>query len=212
MDINMLSVLVPVYNEEECFLLLYERLSCVLSKLPCKSEILFVNDGSKDNSLLLMKEVQKKDKRVSLVDLSRNFGKEIAMAAGIDYIKGDALVIIDADLQDPPELILEMFKEIEQGYDDVYAKRSNRKGESFLKKATSKLYYRLLKTMSDIPIQEDTGDYRMFSKRAIDALRQLKENERNMKGLFSYIGLKKSLYIMSGMQERQVVLNGIIGN
>ena len=187
----MLSVLVPVYNEEECFLLLYERLSCVLSKLPCKSEILFVNDGSKDNSLLLMKEVQKKDKRVSLVDLSRNFGKEIAMAAGIDYIKGDALVIIDADLQDPPELILEMFKEIEQGYDDVYAKRSNRKGESFLKKATSKLYYRLLKTMSDIPIQEDTGDYRMFSKRAIDALRQLKENERNMKGLFSYIGLKK---------------------
>ena len=134
MDINMLSVLVPVYNEEECFLLLYERLSCVLSKLPCKSEILFVNDGSKDNSLLLMKEVQKKDKRVSLVDLSRNFGKEIAMAAGIDYIKGDALVIIDADLQDPPELILEMFKEIEQGYDDVYAKRSNRKGESFLKK------------------------------------------------------------------------------
>jgi len=184
MDINMLSVLVPVYNEEECFLLLYERLSCVLSKLPCKSEILFVNDGSKDNSLLLMKEVQKKDKRVSLVDLSRNFGKEIAMAAGIDYIKGDALVIIDADLQDPPELILEMFKEIEQGYDDVYAKRSNRKGESFLKKATSKLYYRLLKTMSDIPIQED-------SKRAIDALRQLKENERNMKGLFSYIGLKK---------------------
>ena len=191
MDINMLSVLVPVYNEEECFLLLYERLSCVLSKLPCKSEILFVNDGSKDNSLLLMKEVQKKDKRVSLVDLSRNFGKEIAMAAGIDYIKGDALVIIDADLQDPPELILEMFKEIEQGYDDVYAKRSNRKGESFLKKATSKLYYRLLKTMSDIPIQEDTGDYRMFSKRAIDALRQLKENERNMKGLFSYIGLKK---------------------
>lgn len=131
MDINMLSVLVPVYNEEECFLLLYERLSCVLSKLPCKSEILFVNDGSKDNSLLLMKEVQKKDKRVSLVDLSRNFGKEIAMAAGIDYIKGDALVIIDADLQDPPELILEMFKEIEQGYDDVYAKRSNRKENPF---------------------------------------------------------------------------------
>ena len=191
MGVNILSVLVPVYNEEECIQLLYDRLVKVLSDLSCKSEILFVNDGSRDNTLLLIKKLQQKDKIISFIDLSRNFGKEAAMAAGIDYIKGDALVIIDADLQDPPELISEMLKELEKGYDDVYAKRINRKGESFLKKATSKIYYRLLKGISDIPIQEDTGDYRMFSKRAIDALRELKENERNMKGLFSYIGFKK---------------------
>ena len=187
----MLSVLVPVYNEEECIQLLYNRLTEVFSKLSCQSEILFVNDGSKDNTLSLIRALQKKDERISFLDLSRNFGKEIAMAAGIDYIKGDALVIIDADLQDPPELIIEMFKELEQGYDDVYANRTNRKGESWLKKTTSKIYYRLLKNISDIPIQEDTGDYRMFSKQAINALRELKENERNMKGLFSYIGFKK---------------------
>lgn len=187
----MLSVLVPVYNEEECIELLYDRLIRVLSKLSCKSEILFVNDGSKDNTLFLIKMLQQKDKRISFVDLSRNFGKEVAMAAGIDYIKGDALVIIDADLQDPPELIVEMLKELSYGYDDVYAKRINRKGESWLKKITSKLYYRVLKKISDIPIQEDTGDYRMFSQKAIKALQELKENERNMKGLFSYIGFKK---------------------
>lgn len=187
----MLSVLVPVYNEEECIELLYNRLVGVFSKLSCQSEILFVNDGSRDNTLFLIKNLHQKDKRVSFIDLSRNFGKEIAMAAGIDYVKGDALVIIDADLQDPPELIIEMFKELEQGYDDIYAKRINRKGESWFKKKTSKIYYKLLKDISDIPIQEDTGDYRMFSKRAISALRELKENERNMKGLFSYIGFKK---------------------
>ncbi len=191
MSINMLSVLVPVYNEEECIELLYNRLVGVFSKLSCQSEILFVNDGSRDNTLFLIKNLHQKDKRVSFIDLSRNFGKEIAMAAGIDYVKGDALVIIDADLQDPPELIIEMFKELEQGYDDIYAKRINRKGESWFKKKTSKIYYKLLKDISDIPIQEDTGDYRMFSKRAISALRELKENERNMKGLFSYIGFKK---------------------
>lgn len=191
MNIRMLSVLVPVYNEEECIQLLYDRLVEVLSNLSCKSEILFVNDGSSDKTLFLIKKLQEKDKRIAIVDLSRNFGKEIAMAAGIDYIKGDALVIIDADLQDPPELILEMLKELEQGYDDVYAKRINRKGESWLKKTTSKLYYRMLKKISEVPIQEDTGDYRMFSQQAINALRELKENERNMKGLFSYIGFKK---------------------
>ena len=191
MNINMLSVLVPVYNEEDCIQLLYERLVKVLSNLSCKSEILFVNDGSRDNTLSLIRRLQQKDKMVSFVDLSRNFGKEVAMAAGIDYARGDALAIIDADLQDPPELIFEMLKELEKGYDDVYAKRISRKGESFFKKVTSKIYYSLLKDISDIPIQEDTGDYRMFSKRAIDALRELKENERNMKGLFSYIGFKK---------------------
>jgi glycosyltransferase involved in cell wall biosynthesis len=153
--------------------------------------MLFVNDGSKDKTLQLIVDLQKRDPRVAFLDLSRNYGKEIAMAAGIDYIKGDALVIIDADLQDPPELIFEMLEGIETGYDDVYAKRISRKGETFFKKFTSKMYYQWLKRISDIPVQEDTGDYRMFSRKAIDGLRELKESERNMKGLFSYIGFKK---------------------
>lgn len=189
--VNKVSVLGPVYNEEACVRLLYGRLSDTLAQLPCKSEILFVNDGSTDNTLSVIRELQAEDSRVSFVDLSRNYGKEIAMAAGIDYIKGDALVIIDADLQDPPELILSMLKEVERGYDDVYARRTSRKGETWLKKTTSTLYYKLLKDIANIPIQENTGDYRMFSKRAINALRELKESERNMKGLFSYIGFKK---------------------
>lgn len=192
MKVEKLTILIPVYNEQECLEMLYQRLVNVADKLEeVETEFLFVNDGSRDDSLQIIKRLQRSDKRVVLLDLSRNFGKEVAMTAGIDYATGDALVIIDADLQDPPELIGEMLKGIEDGYDDVYAKRSNRKGETWMKKSTSKLYYRMLKKISDIPVQEDTGDYRMFSKRAIDALRRLKENERNMKGLFSFIGFKK---------------------
>lgn len=192
MKVEKLTILIPVYNEQECLEMLYQRLVNVADKLEeVENEFLFVNDGSRDDSLQIIKRLQRSDKRVALLDLSRNFGKEVAMTAGIDYATGDALVIIDADLQDPPELIGEMLKGIEDGYDDVYAKRSNRKGETWMKKSTSKLYYRMLKKISDIPVQEDTGDYRMFSKRAIDALRRLKENERNMKGLFSFIGFKK---------------------
>ena len=192
MKVEKLTILIPVYNEQECLEMLYQRLVNVADKLEeVETEFLFVNDGSRDDSLQIIKRLQRSDKRVALLDLSRNFGKEVAMTAGIDYATGDALVIIDADLQDPPELIGEMLKGIEDGYDDVYAKRSNRKGETWMKKSTSKLYYRMLKKISDIPVQEDTGDYRMFSKRAVDALRRLKENERNMKGLFSFIGFKK---------------------
>ena len=192
MKVEKLTILIPVYNEQECLEMLYQRLVNVADKLEeVETEFLFVNDVSRDYSLQIIKRLQLSDKRVALLDLSRNFGKEVAMTAGIDYATGDALVIIDADLQDPPELIGEMLKGIEDGYDDVYAKRSNRKGETWMKKSTSKLYYRMLKKISDIPVQEDTGDYRMFSKRAIDALRRLKENERNMKGLFSFIGFKK---------------------
>lgn len=192
MKVEKLTILIPVYNEQECLEMLYQRLVNVADKLEeVETEFLFVNDGSRDDSLQIIKRLQRSDKRVALLDLSRNFGKEVAMTAGIDYATGDALVIIDADLQDPPELIGEMLKGIDDGYDDVYAKRSNRKGETWMKKSTSKLYYRMLKKISDIPVQEDTGDYRMFSKRAIDALRRLKENERNMKGLFSFIGFKK---------------------
>jgi glycosyltransferase involved in cell wall biosynthesis len=160
--------LVPAYNEEKCIEILHKRLSDVLNQLNCQSEILFVNDGSSDNTLEIVRKIQEIDSRISYLDLSRNYGKEIAMAAGIDYVKGDALVIIDADLQDPPELIPQMLKGIEEGYDDVYAQRTSRQGETYLKKHTSKQYYRWLRRISSIPVLEDTGDYRMFSKRAID--------------------------------------------
>ena len=195
MKTTLLSILIPVYNESECIELLYERLCKVSEKLPVSVEFLFVNDGSSDDSLAIIQNLQRKDARTAYVDLSRNYGKETAMSAGIDYIRGDALVIIDADLQHPPELIPLMFEEMEKGYDDVYGCRMNRKNEKRLKKWTAGSYYKTLKLLSNIPIQENAGDFRLFSKKAIAALRALKESERNMKGLFAYIGFnKKAVY------------------
>lgn len=193
MKVQLLTILIPVYNESDCLQILYERLQLLSEKLSCAVQILFVNDGSTDDTLLKIKEFQEKDNRITFVDLSRNYGKEVALSAGIDYTKGDALVIIDADLQDPPELIPEMLLGIEEGYDDVYAQRTNRKGETWLKRFSSKVYYKWMEKLSDIPIQKDTGDFRMFSSRAISAIKQIQEKERNMKGLFSYIGLRKKV-------------------
>ena len=189
--VKLLTIMIPVFNEEECINELYNQLDSVSNSLSCVCEFLFINDGSTDQTLELIKQIQCVDSRISIVDLSRNYGKEIAMTAGLDYMKGDTLVIIDADLQDNPELLPLMVQEIENGYDDVYAQRTSRKGESWLKKTTSFLFYRLLATMSSVPIQKDTGDFRMLSFKAVQALRQLGENERNMKGLFSFIGFKK---------------------
>lgn len=189
--VTKLSVLIPVYNEAECLSTLYDRLKPVLRSLDCDHEILFVNDGSQDASMDLIRGFRNRDDRVAFLDLSRNFGKEAAMAAGIDHVTGDALCILDADLQDPPELIPEMLGEIRAGYDDVFAQRTSRDGESFMKKASAKAYYKILDSISPIPIQKDTGDYRIFSGKAITALREIKEHQRNMKGLFSYIGFKK---------------------
>lgn len=189
--VKLLTIMIPVFNEEECVNELYNQLKKVSEDLHCNCEFLFINDGSIDQTLQLLKKIQHNDARVSIVDLSRNYGKEIAMTAGLDYMTGDTLVIIDADLQDNPSLLPLMVKEIENGYDDVYAQRTSRKGESWLKKTTSFLFYRLLAVMSSVPIQKDTGDFRMLSSKAIKALKQLGENERNMKGLFSFIGFKK---------------------
>ena len=191
MKTQLLTILIPVYNEENCIPFLYRHLLEVAEILPCEIEFLFVNDGSTDSSLSTIRHLQQKDSRISIVDLSRNFGKEKAVSAGIDYAKGNTLTILDADLQDPPELIPLMWREIENGYDDVYASRTSRKGETHFKCWSARTYYRWLHYLANIPIQEDTGDFRMFSEKAICALRQLKECERNMKGLFSFIGLKK---------------------
>ncbi|MDO4780916.1 MAG: glycosyltransferase family 2 protein [Candidatus Saccharibacteria bacterium] len=187
-----ITILIPAYNEQEVIDLVMERLNDLASKNKGYDfEFLFINDGSKDNTLEIIKNYAKKNSRVSYINLSRNYGKEAAMMAGIDHIDSDAMVIIDADLQDPPELIPKMIELWEQGYDDVYARRRNRKGETWLKKKTSFWYYRLLQSSTNIPIQVDTGDFRLLSRRCILALREFRESQRNTKALFSWIGYKK---------------------
>lgn len=187
-----ISILIPAYNEEDVLPKLYDRLN-QLAKIieDYNFEFLFVNDGSRDKTLSTIKELAQKDHRISFVNLSRNFGKEVAMIAGIDYVTGDATVIIDADLQDPPELIPDMINYWEKGYDDIYARRINRDGETWLKKATSKAFYRVLQKSTRIPIQQDTGDFRLLDKRCVEALRQIRESQRYTKGMFSWIGYKK---------------------
>ncbi len=189
--VRLLTIMIPVYNEQECIRSLYEKIDQVAGALSCASEFLFINDGSTDETLSILKNLQDADPRIAILDLSRNYGKEIAMTAGIDHLSGDALVIIDADLQDDPSMLPLMLAEIEKGFDDVYAQRISRKGETWFKKASSRWYYKLLASMSTVPIQKDTGDFRMLSGKAIEALKNLGESERNMKGLFSFIGFKK---------------------
>ncbi len=186
------TIIIPTYNEEESLPFLYERLNRVTSELKdYEFEMLFINDGSKDKTIQIIKEFRAKDERVSYVDFSRNFGKEIAMIAGLDYAKGDCVIFIDADLQDPPELIPELIKYWEQGYDDVYARRRNRKGETFLKKFTSKMYYKVLQSLTRVEIQKDTGDFRLLDRRCVNALIQLRETQRCSKSMFSWIGYNK---------------------
>ena len=187
-----ITIIIPAYNEEESLPHLYERLEKLMNSMGnYEFEILFVNDGSKDNTIKLIKEYREKDNRISYVDFSRNFGKEIAMIAGLDYAKGDCVIFMDADLQDPPELIPELVKYWEEGYDDVYAKRNSRKGETWLKKFTSKMYYRVLQRLTNVPIQEDTGDFRLLDRRCVNALKKMRESQRNSKSMFSWIGYNK---------------------
>ena len=189
---KLITILVPAYNEEEVLYMLYERLKKLMDEnTKYDFEILLINDGSKDNTFKIMQELRMKDKRVCYLNLSRNFGKETAMIAGLDYCNGDAVVIIDADLQDPPELIPEMVKYWEEGFDDVYAKRRSRKGESWLKKFTSTMYYKVLQSFTKITIQKDTGDFRLLDRRCIEALKSIRESQRYTKGLFSWIGYNK---------------------
>lgn len=189
---KLVTILVPAYNEQEVLHLLYDRLQKLMDEQSKYNfEVLLVNDGSKDNTLKMMQELRKKDNRICYLNLSRNYGKETAMIAGLDYSKGDCVIIIDADLQDPPELIPEMLKLWEDGYDDVYAKRKSRKGESFMKKFTSKMYYKTLQSVTKIEIQKDTGDFRLLDRRCVEALKSIRESERYTKGLFSWIGYNK---------------------
>lgn len=186
------SIIIPAYNEEESLPLLFERVTALIDSIKdYEFEVLFVDDGSKDKTLEIIKEQRAKDSRFAYVTFARNFGKEIAMIAGLDYAKGDAVIFIDADLQDPPELIPELIHWWEEGYDDVYARRRSRSGETWLKKWTSTMYYKVLQKLTSVEIQKDTGDFRLLDRRCVNALRKMRETGRNSKSMFSWIGYKK---------------------
>ncbi len=188
---TLITIMVPCYNEEEALPYFYDRIKPIIDSMHYEVELLFINDGSNDGTLAYIQQLQLRDPRVHYVDLSRNFGKEIAMAAGYDYARGDAVINIDCDLQDPPELIPQMIRYWEEGYDDVYAQRTSRKGESWLKRTTAHLFYRLLAKVSSVPILVDTGDFRLLSRKAVNALNAMRETQRYTKGLYSIVGYRK---------------------
>lgn len=184
--------MIPCYNEEKTLSYLYDELTNVTDKLQeYLFEIFFINDGSRDNTLTVIQELADKDSRISYVNLSRNFGKENAMLAGFDYVRGDAVIIMDADLQDPPALIPQMLEYWEQGYEDVYAKRANRGKESWLRRFFSLLFYKILDSSTRFEVLQNVGDFRLLDRKCIKALRELRETERYTKGMFCWIGFKK---------------------
>jgi len=185
---SRLCVVVPAYNESDGLREFHARLSAVLDRLDVDGEVLYVDDGSRDDTWSVLRTLRDADPRVSLLKLSRNFGKELALTAGIDATDADAVVVIDADLQDPPELIPELVAGWKQGYDVVSAQRIAREGETWLKRLTAALFYRLLERSMPTRVPRDTGDFRLLSRRAVDATNSLRERHRLMKGLFAWIG------------------------
>jgi len=186
------SIVVPVYNEEAVILETYGRLKKVMDSLNESYEIVLVNDGSRDKTAAIAAEICEMDKNVKFIDFSRNFGHQIAITAGMDYAAGQAIVVIDADLQDPPEVILKMIEKWKEGFDVVYGKRKERKGESFFKKATAKAFYRLLRSMTNVDIPVDTGDFRLIDRKVCDALKKVNEKNRYIRGIISWLGFKQT--------------------
>jgi glycosyltransferase involved in cell wall biosynthesis len=190
----MLSVIVPAYNEEEVLPIFHGRLVAALAntaELAGNWEVVYINDGSKDGTLRILKELQQQDASIGVANLSRNFGKEAAMSAGLKLARGNAIILIDADLQDPPELIGDMVHAWQQGADVVNMKRASRQGETWFKKASASWFYKIINWLSEVHIPENVGDFRLLSRRAVDALNQLPESNRFMKGLFAWIGYKQ---------------------
>jgi glycosyltransferase involved in cell wall biosynthesis len=183
-----LSIIVPAFNEREVLTVFHGRLSRVLDTLGMPAEVIYVDDGSTDDTITAIEDLRAADPRVTIIELSRNFGKEIALTAGLDHSRGDAAIIIDADLQDPPELIPELVRQWRAGYDVVYARRVSRDGETALKRLSAHVFYRLIQRVSRVAIPTDTGDYRLLSRRAVAAVKGLREQHRFMKGLFAWIG------------------------
>ena len=188
---QLVSVVVPVFNEEEVLPLLYERLTATLAKTGMDWEIVFVDDGSSDRSWAMLAALQASDPRVVALSFSRNFGHQMAVSAGLDHARGDAVVFIDADLQDPPEVILQFVQRFREGYDVAYGVREQRLGESLFKRATAALFYRTIRRITSVDIPADTGDFRIVSRRVADALRTLPEKHRFIRGLVSWVGFKQ---------------------
>jgi dolichol-phosphate mannosyltransferase len=186
------SIVIPVYNEEAVIDQTYRRLKKVMESTKESYELVFVNDGSCDHTTAIIKDFSDQDDAVKLITFSRNFGHQIAITAGMDYASGAAVVVIDADLQDPPELILEMIAKWKEGFDVVYAKRTKRKGETFFKKQTAHLFYRILKASTDLEIPTDTGDFRLLDRRVCEELKRLPEKNRYVRGLVSWVGFRQT--------------------
>ncbi len=197
-----LSVIIPIYNESTNINTLYERLSAVCDKITADREFIFINDGSIDDSLQKVKALHENDSRIKYINFSRNFGHQIAVTAGLDKCKGNAIVIIDADLQDPPELIEQMYhKWKHEDFQVVYAKRRRRKGESFLKLLTAKMFYRILSSITSVSIPVDTGDFRLIDKKIVSYLKQMPEQQKFLRGQISWIGFNQT-YIEYDRDER----------
>ncbi|MGE7614041.1 glycosyltransferase family 2 protein [Paenibacillus sp. NPDC101420] len=187
-----MSIIVPMYNEGENVNVFYEKLTQILVSQSYDYEIICINDGSKDDTMERLRSLANRDRRIKVINLSRNFGKEIAMSAGLKYSKADIVIPIDADLQDPPEVIPLLIEKWKEGYDVVYATRIKRDGETWLKKATAHTFYRIMGKMTRFEIPADTGDFRLMTKQVVEALNQLPEQHRFMKGLFSWVGFKQT--------------------
>ena len=192
-----ISVVIPMYYEEEVAQICYDRVSSVLEKLKKEYdyEIIFVNDGSKDKTLSILKDIASKDDKVKIISFSRNFGHQAAVTAGIKYVTGDAIVIMDADLQDPPELIPDMLKLWEDGNEVIYGKRNTRKGESAFKLLTAKMFYSFLNAMSEVEIPKNTGDFRLVDRSVIDVINNLPEHNKFLRGLFSWVGFEQKEFL-----------------
>lgn len=195
------SIIVPLYNEELVINESYRRLKEVMDSTNESYEIVFVNDGSKDKTKEKTEEICSKDENIKLINFSRNFGHQAAITAGMDLALGEAIIVIDADLQDPPEVMLEMISKWKEGYEVVYGKRIKREGETFFKKTTAKMYYRLLKSMATVDVPVDAGDFRLIDRKVCDALIALPEKNRYVRGLVSWVGFKQT-YVEFERQER----------
>ena len=187
-----LSIVAPMYNEEKNLSELFTRLTETLNQIGMTYEIICINDGSKDNTLKKVLEFSRQNSYTKVIDLSRNFGKEIALSAGIDYSRGDAVIPIDSDLQDPPELIIQLVAKWKEGFDVVYATRTSRRGESWLKRFTADQFYRIVGKVGEISIPENTGDFRLLDRKVVEALKRLPERSRFMKGLFAWVGFSQT--------------------
>ncbi len=196
-----LSVVIPVYNEEKNLPLLHDRLVNAVTAVSNDYELIFVNDGSKDNSLQVIKELAQKNPQVKYIDFSKNFGHQLAVFAGLEHAQGNEVVIIDADLQDPPELIKELHTKLKEGFDVVYAQREKRAGESWHKLLTAKLFYRFINRLSEVPIPLDTGDYRIISKKIKDIIVSMPERNKFLRGQIAWAGFKQT-FVLYKREER----------